>query len=226
MDANTTLTTLNTNQEDALKQLGERIRETREHHLKLSRAALAKLLQVSLTTLQNYEYGSRDPSTTFMVKLADLSGVDLGWLMTGMAQAPKTAVDPFDTHIKVPLDGGHHGQAAQSDYALFTKNWVNARLQADPKDLVLMTVKGDSMHGIVEDQDEVLVNLADHLPGDGLYALAMNQNKMIKHTQSLPGNIIRISSNNPLFLPFDVNIDDLGKDITILGRVIWLSRKL
>ncbi|MBP6115362.1 MAG: helix-turn-helix transcriptional regulator [Neisseriaceae bacterium] len=226
MDVNTTLTTLPIPHEHALKQLGDRIRETREHHLKLSRAALAQLLLVSLTTLQNYEYGTRDPSTTFMVKLAELSGVDLSWLMTGTATVAQTVMDPLETHIKVPLDVSHQGQVALNDYALFSKNWVSARLQADPKDLILMTVKGDSMHGIVEDQDEVLVNLADHKPGDGLYALAINQNKMIKHTQSLPGNIIRISSNNPLFLPFDVNIDDLGKDLTILGRVIWLSRKL
>ncbi|XDZ52843.1 XRE family transcriptional regulator [Neisseriaceae bacterium CLB008] len=220
------MTTTNETHEASLKSLGDRIRETREQHLKLSRANLAQLLQVSLTTLQNYEYGTRDPSTTFMVNLAKLSDADLDWLMTGIKKSSQTTSDPLATHVKIPLDSSHQGQSALSNYALFTKNWLSSRLQADPADLILMTVKGNAMTGIVEDQDEVLVNLADNQAGDGLYALAINQNRMIKHTQSLPGNIMRISSNNPLFLPFDVNIDDLGKDITIIGRVIWLSRKL
>lgn len=63
-----------------------RMRKIREDS-GLSRRALAFELEVSLTTIQNYEEG-RLPSSEYLVKFSDFFDCSIDWLLTGELRSP------------------------------------------------------------------------------------------------------------------------------------------
>lgn len=63
--------------------LGERIRHIRESVFCESRSAFSARFMVSLTTMQNYESGLREPGSFFLKELAETAGVTLDWLVKG-----------------------------------------------------------------------------------------------------------------------------------------------
>jgi len=54
------------------------------------RASFAQLLGISTSTYQNYET-SRVPPAAVLLKIADLAGADLRWLLTGQTEGPAKA---------------------------------------------------------------------------------------------------------------------------------------
>jgi transcriptional regulator with XRE-family HTH domain len=64
------------------KELGQRLKYCREKkNLKQNKIALT--LGVHNSTLAKYESGKREPDTETLIKLSELYGVELDWLLTG-----------------------------------------------------------------------------------------------------------------------------------------------
>ena len=61
---------------------------------------------------------------------------------------------------------------------------------------------------------------------DGIYVIRIDNALLVKRVQRLPGNIIKISSDNPTYEPFEVNAADKHEDIAIIGRVVWTGRRV
>jgi phage repressor protein C with HTH and peptisase S24 domain len=47
----------------------------------------------------------------------------------------------------------------------------------------------------------------------------------VKRLQRQPKGIIRVTSDNPAYDPFSVNLQDDATDFAIVGRVVWVGRK-
>ncbi|WP_338578463.1 S24 family peptidase [Neisseria leonii] len=99
-------------------------------------------------------------------------------------------------------------------------------LRANPKDLSVISVKGESMGSVLEDRDTILVNHAENRPGNGLYVVRINEELIVKRVQSMPSGKLLISSANEAYAPFEVDLQDEFNDVQIIGRVEWFARQI
>lgn len=103
----------------------------------------------------------------------------------------------------------------------FRRDWIAANLQAAVDDLVLIYIDGDSMEPRFADGDVVMVDRgAREVRADGIYVFTLDGGLLIKHLQRLPGGRLRAVSDNPVYQPFELTVDQLG-DEGIVGRVVW-----
>ncbi len=110
---------------------------------------------------------------------------------------------------------------------VFRKDWVKAATNAEPTDLAVLRVSGDSMWDTLHDGDHILVDRTiRRWIRDGLYVIRHSNEdelmvkRLVRHPSS--GLLIVKSDNgnygSQLTLPDDA--------IAIEGRVIWLARNL
>ncbi len=108
----------------------------------------------------------------------------------------------------------------------FRRYWVDNFLRVNPRDLAVISVKGDSMEGVLNDRDTILVNQADNRPGAGLYVLRMDGELFVKRLQRLPEGRIEVSSANEAYRPFTIDMAAPPSDFEIIGRVVWVGRQI
>ncbi|PIT07870.1 S24 family peptidase [Snodgrassella communis] len=127
--------------------------------------------------------------------------------------------------VKAAAGSGYYNSDETNTSVLaFRKYWIKNNLRADPKHLSVITVKGDSMEGVLNDGDNILVNHAKNKPGSGLYVIRIGEDLIVKRVQSLPGGRLLIMSANEAYPPFEVDISSPASDVSIIGRVEWFGR--
>lgn len=94
-----------------------------------------------------------------------------------------------------------------------------------PEHLAVLGVDGDSMFPTLANGDQILIDTADRLRlRDGIYVLGVDDAVMVKRLSVNPaGRRITIRSNNDAY-PSWPDCDPAA--IRIIGRVIWVGRKL
>ena len=235
--------------ENELKsEIGTRIRTQREA-LKLSRSYVADKLGVALSTLQAWENEDREPSATHILKLSECLNASVAWLVAGdevaepssslpVVTSGSTAVDVkgnevdleefvFVPRYNVSASAGY-GALNDDESPMFTvtfrRYWVVNHLKADPRKLSVISVIGDSMMGVLNDKDVILVNHGDRDPHEGIYVIRLDSQLLVKRVQRLPGAQLRISSTNPAFEPFLIDLDNIPSDFDVIGKVVWYGR--
>lgn len=111
-------------------------------------------------------------------------------------------------------------------YMAFRRYWVKNYLNASPRDLAVISVKGDSMSGVLEDRDTILVNTAERNPGEGLFVIRIGDDIFVKQLQRLPGGAVQVKSANPLYETFTVDLAGAGSEFEVIGRVVWFGRQI
>lgn len=106
----------------------------------------------------------------------------------------------------------------------FRRYWVINHLKADPRKLSVISVIGDSMMGVLNDKDIILVNHDDRDPREGIYVIRLDSQLLVKRVQRLHGSQLRISSTNPAFEPFVIDLDNIPSDFDVVGKVVWYGR--
>lgn len=123
-----------------------------------------------------------------------------------------------------------HGASTEGEKPVFSmafrKYWIEHYLRAGPKDLSVLSVKGDSMEGVLNDRDVILVNHAENEPGTGLFVLRMDGDLIVKRVQRLPGGRLEVKSANEAYSPFEVDLNKPSGDFAIIGRVVWYGRQI
>lgn len=150
--------------------------------------------------------------------------------------ASKGAVYSPDDYVALPLydvraaagGGAVVGAEEVVDFLHFKRTWVRMELRCGPDDLYLIYVDGESMEPTLRPGDVILVNHRDQGQArDGIYVLRMDGTLLVKRLQRLPGGIIKVTSDNPAYAPFEVNARDMNTgDIAIIGRVVWTARRM
>ncbi|UOO77355.1 helix-turn-helix transcriptional regulator [Neisseria sp. Dent CA1/247] len=107
----------------------------------------------------------------------------------------------------------------------FRRYWIENYVTTQIEKLSVITVKGDSMEGVLNHGDNILVNHADTNPRDGLYVLRVNNDLIVKRVQALPGRLL-VKSANPEYEPFEINLNHEQQDVAIIGRVEWFGRTI
>lgn len=233
---------------ESLMSLGTRIRTHREA-LKLSRGYVADVLGVSLSTLQAWENDEREPAASSILRLSETLKTSVSKLLLGSdseeSKPVSTAV--VTTGATVDVKGNtvdleefvfvpRYNVSAAAGYGAwnddespmftvsFRRYWVTNHLKADPAKLSVISVSGDSMEGVLNDKDIILVNHADREPREGIYVLRIDGQLLVKRVQRLPGAQLRITSTNPAYEPYNISLNDIPDDFDILGKVVWYGR--
>ncbi|MGA3803724.1 S24 family peptidase [Ralstonia nicotianae] len=138
---------------------------------------------------------------------------------------PETTV--LITHVDVALsagDGRETWHVEEKEPLPFQADYIR-RLNASPKNLVAVKVRGDSMEPRLFDDDTVVVDKADQrIPASGgVFALVYAGEMLVKNLFRMPDGSLRVvSDNKEKHEPFVVPPEQL-EHINIVGRVKYRS---
>ncbi len=188
------------------------------------------------------------PKAETLKKIKQLKGCSIDWLLTGegepfpaaMASATTTVCDTLgnpvniDEFVFIP----HYGvqAAAGQGYLVeeetprfsvaFRRYWIENYITRDIQKLSVISVRGDSMAGVLNDGDTILINHSHTVPRDGLYVLRINNNLLVKRLQLMPAGMINVISANEAYPTFEINLNNMTDDVAIIGRVEWFGRTI
>ncbi len=196
-------------------------------------ASLARAVGVSDNAIYKWIAGRGQPSVGNLVALARAGRVSVEWLATGREapgskRAASRVVDRGAEYTFVPRydfrANAGRGAPIRSeqvvDYLAFKTEWVQQRLNTDPRNLLLIEAVGDSMAPTLEHSDLLLVDLSEpRFRQDGLYVLRRKDELIVKRLQRRPDGKLVIRSDNPAYEPLVVAAEGVG----IVGRVIWAA---
>lgn len=212
----------------------------------------ADKMGIAVSSVARWYKGEADPSRTNLVKLARAAGVNVQWLATGEgAQYPNqnheiTPIQPkiitdtignainindfvFIPYYEVVASAGHGAWAddePQKTSLAFRRDWLGSLVTNHFEQLSVISVKGDSMSGVLEDGDTILINHTKTEPRDGLFALRIGNDVFVKRVQRIPNKLI-IKSANSDYEPFEIDLsEESDENIAIIGKVVWLGRRI
>jgi phage repressor protein C with HTH and peptisase S24 domain len=105
----------------------------------------------------------------------------------------------------------------------FDAQFIRYDLGIAHDDLAMFGVVGASMEPWLHAKDAVLADLRDRdALTEGVHLIRLDGALLMKKLQRLPGKILRVSSYNPAYEPFDIQgHEPAGRDFAVLGRVRW-----
>ncbi len=191
--------------------------------------ALAKRSGISQSGIQRYLKGG-EPTRKMLITLAECTGVSLLWLLTGQGNefARQDAVGEDDTYAYVPLYDARcsAGSGAWNERSRVLVNLSFTRYSLrkkglTPTDLACLRVDGDSMTGLLEDGDTVMIDRRRNtLEGEGVYVVMLDDHLYAKRLQRQFDGSVLIISHNKEYKELTVPKERLA-ELQIIGRVVW-----
>jgi len=162
-------------------------------------------------------------------KLADYLRVDEALLGGPPSNLPRSEDMISVRRLNVEAAAGL-GRMIDGEFAVgrfrFERSWLSQISHARPEELSIISFVGDSMAPTINDGDDGLV---DHSDGgrrvrDGIYVLRRDETLMVKRLAVAPrAGTVTIVSDNPAYPTWP---DCPIEQIDVLGRVVWIGRKL
>jgi transcriptional regulator with XRE-family HTH domain len=206
--------------------IGARIAQIRQQ---TTQTQFAATLGIHKNTLIRYEQEKRHPDSAFLVRICTQYGVDPNWLLSGQSKRSAHLIDSsrlLNDYVFLPLRYSEATELDEQESLAIKKSWIHSQLQVEPEDLKLFSVEGESMKPTLYPGDVILLNLHETIAQKGIYALQMEEILVIKRLQRLSENRIKVISDNPLYESWETNLEDPSQKLTIVGRVVFVCRKL
>lgn len=193
---------------------------------------LARITAIPRRTLEYYLTGEREPKVGRCVEIAKAVGVDIGWLASGEGepfQKAQQAVEADDdAYAYIPLYDARcsagNGTWNERSRVLVNLSFTRYSLRKKgltPSDLACLRVDGDSMTGLLEDGDTVMIDQRRNtLEGEGVYVVLLDDHLYAKRLQRQFDGSVLIISHNKEYQPMTVPKDRLA-ELQIIGRVVW-----
>lgn len=117
-------------------------------------------------------------------------------------------------------DGYINNEAVEVvDFVHVDKAWAREKLGGNLSRIQVITARGDSMQGTIEDGDVLFVDTSVHsFEGEGIYLLSFADGLKAKRLQASVGGGLLVISDNPLYRTETIEGDGLEK-LTICGKV-------
>ncbi len=191
------------------------------------------------STYLGHENGSRGITAAKAETYARAFKVPAAWILYGdrvssekalseqRSKAPDaTALVPiYDIHASAG-DGAYPISEDQVGSLAFPKNYLSHLTRANPADLAIISVKGDSMLPTLADDDVVMLDTSKRdLSYDGLFVIRDNGDALLVKRigrASQPGCVTIISDNRGLY----ASVEKALTDIEVIGKVIWAGGKV
>jgi hypothetical protein len=119
--------------------------------------------------------------------------------------------------------GALDGDDSEAMPMAFDERWLR-RMGVQADSVAIIRVEGDSMTPTLSHGDEIMVDEGDGAPRlrDGIYVLRRDGVLLVKRLGLAARGTVRVISDNAAYPSEDVAREDL----TIVGRVIWASRRV
>jgi transcriptional regulator with XRE-family HTH domain len=206
--------------------IGARISQVRHH---LTQTKFADSLGIHKNTLIRYEKEKRLPDAALLIRICEQYGVDPTWLLTGESGSTpgsKEMLPALNDYITLPFCSSLENTVGEQKPLAIKKSWIHCQLQAQPEDLRLFYVEGESMKPTLYPDDVILLNLHETIVKEGIYALQIGEVLVIKRLQRLSENVIEVISDNPMYESWTANLKDPTEKLKIVGRVVCACRKI
>ncbi|HVA81514.1 MAG TPA: Cro/CI family transcriptional regulator [Candidatus Binataceae bacterium] len=188
-------------------------------------AALARAIGVSNNAIYKWLQGDGQPNLSNLIGLSGAARVSIEWLATGRGPADSARTLSPEYTLMPRFDARRHARARAGlrsdqivDSLAFKSEWVRTRLHAEPRNLILFEIAGDSMAPTLNETDLVLVDLGEpRFRRDAIYVLRHADELAVRRVQRRPDGRFIIKSDNPAYQP----VIAAGESIAIIGSVIW-----
>ena len=194
----------------ARQWLSDHERRTRPHR------QVARVSQEAKDVGLRTEFGlepSFDGSDSYQVS-PDLPEVD-----TTISYVPIEVLPTFGG-----MGGGGNGEG-DTGTALIPRALIEDVLRGQPKDFLLVNVRGDSMEPDFRHDDQILIDKRDTSPSQpGPFALWDGEwgEYVVKNVERLANGEVRLFSSNPKYTGATV----ASEQTRIIGRPVWFGRRL
>ncbi len=134
--------------------------------------------------------------------------------------------------VEVSAGAGTFAEEFVSETALWhwPENMIRHEAGAEPENLRILRVRGNSMEPELRDGDRIVVDVSRRLPATGeTFVLWDGIGLVVKHVEVVRGDAVdddepptlRLISANPDYVPYTC----LAQDAHILGKVLWAVRR-
>jgi len=218
--------------------IAERLR-ARIRQLRLNPPQLAAQAGVNRSYVYDILRGrSENPNLEKLDRIAEVLKVGRDWLRDGVGDVEgeePLLTNPDDVYVTVPYAmvkpamGGGATVEIEPDHGKpyhFQKSWITHGLRADPANLRIMHVVGDSMEPTLRDGDIVLVDMGRAVPTPpGVFVLHDGIGLVAKRLEHIPNSeppVVRVLSDNKTYSAYERTADE----VNIVGRVRWFAREI
>lgn len=207
---------------------------------------LARAMDASPQTVKNWE--TRGISQQGLIQAQRVFGCSASWLQTGKGLAQVADLKNEKSSVTLSNRNGRAyvsfdllnveaaaGSGTQAIEALeivrqvtVLEEWARTALGSDLSRIKMITARGTSMQGTIENGDVLFVDATIRaFDGDGVYVIARGGDVQVKRLQRLHGDVLAIISDNRAYESERLAGDD-ANTVTICGRVLaaWNLRKL
>jgi phage repressor protein C with HTH and peptisase S24 domain len=227
--------------ENDLDTPGQRLAFARETAGYKKAQDFAKRAGMSVTTYRAYE-NNQNGYAKHAHRFARLLSVTSEWLLEGgsIPGDPTSgrnimAMDGLKDQLNIEMvrkvdigyamgDGAVIEDYPDTGLVPFDREFLRAIGVRTTERLFLSNGEGDSMAPTLYDNDLVLIDASHQrvTMQDRIWALTVAGAGMIKRLRALPGDQIMVMSDNPAVPPQTFNNDD----VFIVGRVLWIGRRI
>lgn len=220
--------------------LADRLR-ARSRQLGFNARQVADIAGVNRSFVYDIMRGkSENPNLAKLEKVAAALKADRDWLLHGLGtvEGESPIIDdiaPEAMFVAIPsvrvtasMGGGRLVEDSPENGKPyhFQRAWIRDELKADPAQLRIMHVEGDSMLPTLQDRDIILVDLSRTSPTPpGVFVLFDGMGLVAKRLEFVPTGDpprVRIVSDNPLYTAYERTADE----IRIVGRIRWFAREI
>lgn len=220
-----------------MRQFGERC--------KLARGAkeiadVAATVGVHRNTIWNMERGDSLPDAFELEVLAREYNTTPTYLLEGAPHAKAQPIGRIPKNVQAVQEDGlvyvplfdmrvSAGNGAFNDVESviamrpFDANFIRHDLNIYHNNIAISVVVGASMEPWLHAKDTVLTDLQDtEALTEGIHIVRLDGALLVKKLQRFPRRVLRVSSYNPAYEPFDIHDnEDADRDFSVIGRVRW-----
>ena len=140
--------------------------------------------------------------------------------------AHAAAVHEMDVSASAGPGSYHDGPEGAVATWMFPESVVRHEFRAQPEDLRIITVEGDSMEPLLGSGDRIVIDTSRNIPvppsvfviWDGMGLVA----KRVEHIPNSQPTMLVIRSVNPDYPAYE----RLAEEVHIVGRVVWVAKRL
>ncbi|MGB8275638.1 MAG: helix-turn-helix transcriptional regulator [Alphaproteobacteria bacterium] len=196
----------------------------------LTQKQLADRLKVTEVSVSRYESQEQRLTLPLLRRLAkelrcsvaDLAGESLA--RTAALTDEFALLPSYD--LRASAGGGAFFETeTETARVAFRRQWLKSVTNAPVDMLAVIQADGDSMEPTIHDGDHMLVDRTQTNPRrDGIYVVNWDGHINVKRVTTDPARKrIVVSSDNPRYPPNEAVKPD---EIAVLGRVIWIGRRV
>lgn len=214
----------------------ERLRTARKQAGYANASDAAEAFGWKGSTYLGHENGSRGLRPDAAERYARAFGVRAEWLLFGTGGVPvrvdrddpmptgAALVSVFDVQASAGPGAVVDDYEAVTHSLAFPPDYLCKLTRSHPRNLAIISVKGDSMDPTLRDDDIVMLDMSKtNLSYDGLFVLRFGDALHVKRVARCPEpGHITIVSDNPRVPPQNYPLDE----ITVIGKVIWGGGKM